>query len=78
MSKTVEFHHGALMDSYEEQANDQGFTFMDKAKMIQTVGDGIVIAWVHGCISDSEYDKILHRFQKKMILPNLKKVRTDI
>ena len=32
---TIEFHHGALCDSYEEQANAQGFTFGDKAEWVQ-------------------------------------------
>ena len=31
---TVGFHHGALSDSYEEQANAQGFTFGDMADWI--------------------------------------------
>ncbi len=31
----VEFHHGALCDSYEKQANAQGFTFGDKAKWVE-------------------------------------------
>ena len=59
----VEFHHGALCDSYEEQANAQGFTFGDKA--------GLVCAHIHECITDSEYDKILHRFQTKILLKNI-------
>ena len=67
----VEFHHGALADTYEKQANKQGFTLGDKAKWVQKVGFGLVCAHIHGCITDAEYDKILQRFQKKILIKNL-------
>ena len=68
----VEFHHGALCDSYEEQANAQGFTFGDMAEWVEKVGYGLVCAYIHGCITDSEYNKIMDRFQKKILLKNIK------
>lgn len=72
IKQTVEFCHGALSDSYEEQANKQGFTFADKAEWVQKIGFCLVCAHFHGCITDSEYDKILQRFQKKILVKNLK------
>ena len=71
---TVEFHHGALCDTYEEQANTQGFTFGDMAEWIEEVGKGLKCLWIHGCMTDKEYDKILQRFQKKVLIKNLKKL----
>lgn len=71
---TVGFHHGALCDSYEKQANDQGFTFGDDAEWVQKVGFGLVCAHIHGCITDSEYDRILQKFQKKILLKRLKRL----
>lgn len=71
MNKTVEFHHGALCDDYEKQANEQGFTLGDSTEFIEKIGFGLVAAHIHGCITDSEYDKILRRFQN-MIVRNLK------
>jgi hypothetical protein len=71
----VEFRHGALCDSYEEQANKQGFTFGENAKWVQDVAFGIVCAHIHGCITDGEYDKILHRFQKKILLKSLRRLQ---
>lgn len=65
--KMVGFHHGALCDSYEKQANEQGFTFGENAEFVQKVGFGLVAAYIHGCITDSEYDKILKRFQKILV-----------
>lgn len=73
MAVTVGFHHGALADTYEEQANAQGFTFGDKAEWIEEVGKGMVCLWIHGCLTDGEYNKVLQRFQKKILVPNLKR-----
>lgn len=70
----VEFHHGALCDTYEKQANDQGFTLGDSAEWADKVAFGIVCAYVHGCITDSEYDNILRRFQKNILQKNLKPI----
>ena len=64
---TLEFRHGALSDDYETQANNQGFTYGDNAEFVQKVGFGLVVAHIHGCITDSEYDKILQRFQTKIL-----------
>ena len=68
----IEFHHGALSDSYEKQANEQGFTFGENAKWVQDVSFGLVCAHIHGCITDAEYDRILRRFQQKILLKKLK------
>lgn len=70
----VEFHHGALAESYEEQANNQGFTLGKESEFVQQIGFGLVAAHIHGIITDGEFDKILQRFQKKMIVKNLKKI----
>lgn len=71
----VEFHHGALSETYEEQANKQGLTFGDKAEWVQNVGFGLVCAYVHGCITDGEYNKIIQRFQSKILMKNLRKMQ---
>lgn len=74
MPKTIEFCHGALADSYEEQANAQGYTLGEDADFAQRVGDGLVEAWFHGCITDAEYNRILKRFQNKILMKKLKKL----
>lgn len=74
---TVSFHFGALCDTFEEQANAQGFTFGDKANWVEDIGFGIVCAYIHGCITDSEYDKILWRFQKKILVKNLRPLESE-
>ncbi len=77
MAKIVEFHHGALSDKYEKQANEQGFTFGGDAKWVQDVGDGLVMLYVQGCITDAEYNKILSRFQKKVLIKKLKRLENE-
>ena len=69
---TVEFHHGTLCDSYEEQANSQGFTFGENAEWVEKVGYGLICAYMHGCFTDREIDKILQKFERKILLEKLK------
>lgn len=77
MIKTIAFCHSALADTYEEQANAQGYTLGEYADFAQMVGDGLVSAWFHGCITDAEYDRILQRFQKKILMKHLKKLERE-
>ena len=74
---TVGFHHGVLCDSYEKQANAQGFTFGDKAEWVDEVGFGLIRAHIHGCITDREFNKILKRFQKKILVKNIKPLESE-
>jgi len=69
----VSFRHGALCDTYEKQANAQGLTFGDKAEWVEKVRFGIVAAYVNGCITDSEYNRILRRFNQKVLVAILKR-----
>lgn len=64
----IGFHHGALCDTYEEQARAQGFTFGEYASFIEEVGHGIVTLYIHGCLTDGEYDKVLRKFQKNFLV----------
>lgn len=64
----IEIHHGAMAEPYEEQVNKYGLTYGEHKKFVEDIGFGIVAAYIHGCITYSEYDKILQRFQKKILL----------
>lgn len=72
MSETVKFHHGLSCDTYEEQARSQGFTFGESAEWVEKVGYGLKCAHIQGCITDGEFDKIIQRFQRKILLRRLK------
>lgn len=67
MSKQICFHHGALCDNYEKQANDQGYTLGDDAKLFQKLGFGLIMNHIHGTLTDSAYDKALRKLQKMMV-----------
>ena len=71
----IEFWHGALSSSYEKQANKQGCTLGEDADFVQRLGDGLVLGHIHQVITDSEYDKILRRFQNKVLVPRLKPLK---
>ena len=72
---TLKFRNGTLIEIYEEQANKQDFTFGDKVEWVQEIlGFGLVCAHINGCITDAEYNKILQRFQRKILVKNLRKM----
>ena len=70
----IEFHYGALAESLEEQANKQGYTFGNLAEWVEKVNFGLVCSRIHGVITDSEYDKIIKRFQDKILIKSLEKM----
>lgn len=70
----IEFHYGALAESLEEQANKQGYTFGNYADWVEKVNFGLFCSHIYGVITDSEYDKILKRFQDKILIKKLKKM----
>lgn len=74
MSKEIGFHFGALSETLEEQANEQGFTLDDYAEFCENVKMGLVAAHIHGFITDGEYNKILPRFMK-YIVKNIKPLK---
>lgn len=67
MARAVGFHHGALCDPYEKQANDQGFTLGEEAENLQNCGFYLVYTWMENLLTDSVYNKALQRLQKKLI-----------
>ena len=69
----VGFYHGCLSDSYEKQANEQGFTLGDKAEMLEELKYSFNMLLLHDCITNSQSDAIVQKIQKK-IVKNLKKV----
>lgn len=67
MSKGVTFHHGALCDPYEQQANDQGYTLGKEKELLEKLGFSIVFCWIQGLLTDSQYDSALKKLQKKLV-----------
>lgn len=67
MSKEVGFHHGALCDPYEQQANEQGYTLGEEKVLLEKLGFYIVFCRIHGLLTDSQYDAALKKLQKKLV-----------
>ena len=67
MSKEIIFHHGALCDPYEQQANEQGYTLGDKRELLENLGFSIVMCHIHGLLTESQYDSALKKLQKQLI-----------
>ena len=70
-SMEVGFRHGALCDSYEKQANTQGFTLGDKAELFDDVSFAYNLLRVHGYLTNSQVDMICNKIQKQLV-KNLK------
>lgn len=67
----VGFRHGALCDSYEKQANEQGFTLGDKAELFDKIAYSYNMLWIHGYLTDGQADMVCKKIQKNLI-KNLK------
>lgn len=65
--KQIGFHHGALADSYEKQANEQGYTLGDKADTFDKIGFSYNMLRIHGYLTDSQADSICQKIQKKLV-----------
>lgn len=65
--KSIEFHYGALNDSLEKQANNQGYTLGDKAGQLEKYVGEIIDLWINNILTDKEKDKSIERLHKKII-----------
>ena len=62
----IGFYHGVLYDSYETQANNQGFTLGDKAEKLQDLFNALMAVRFGGLLTDSQYTSALNKLQKKI------------
>lgn len=69
----VIFYHGALCDSYEKQANEQGFTLGDEAELFDKIGFSYNLLYIHGYLTDSQADMVCKKIQKQL-MKSLKKL----
>lgn len=63
----VGFRHGAMCDSYEKQANEQGFTLGEKAKLFEKIGFSYNLLRMHGYLTDSQADMVCKKIQKNLM-----------
>lgn len=69
----IGFRHGAMCESYEEQAKKQGYTLGDKADLFDKVGFSYNMLRLHGYITDSQSNMICKKIQKELVA-NIKPV----
>lgn len=65
--KQIGFHHGALADSYEKQANEQGFTLGDKAELFDKIAFSYNLLRIHSYLTDSQADSVRQKIQKNLV-----------
>lgn len=63
----VGFHYGALSDSLEKQANDQGYTLSVRGEVLEEMKFGLVLNHVQGTLTDSAYERALQKLHKQVI-----------
>ena len=63
----IGFRHGTLCDSYEKQANEQGFTLGDKAELFEKLGFAHNMLHIHGLLTDSQADAVCKKLQKQLV-----------
>ena len=68
----IGFYHGALCDSYEQQANEQGFTLGDKADLFDKIGYAYNL--IQGYLTDSQADIVCKKIQKNLV-KSIKRMR---
>lgn len=62
----VGFYHGALANSYEKQANQQGYTLGDKAELFEKLGFSCNMLWIWGLLTPSQADRIRTKITLEM------------
>lgn len=67
MNRLIKFNYGALNDSLEKQANNQGYTLGNKAEQLENYNDQIHVLWINNLLTDREKDKAIERLHKKVI-----------
>lgn len=68
---SIGFSHGALADSYEKQANEQGWTLGEKAELFDKLALSYNMLRIHGYLTDKQADSICKKIQTQLVL-NLK------
>ena len=72
----VGFRHGAFCDSYEKQANEQGFTLGDKVELFDKIAFSYNMLRIHGFLTDKQADMVCNKIQKHLV-KNLKPLKEN-
>lgn len=71
---SVGFYHSAFADSYEKQANEQGYTLGDKAEAFDKIAFAYNLLRIHGYFTEKQEESICKKIQKNLV-SNLKPLK---
>ena len=63
----VKFEHGASCESYEEQANRQGFTLGRKEKLFDRIAVCYMFLYEQGYLTDDQVKAIQNKIEKDLM-----------
>lgn len=66
MSK-IGFYHSAFADSYEKQANNQGYTLGERAEEFDKVAFSYNMLRIGGYLTEKQEESICNKIQKKLV-----------
>ena len=65
--KEIGFCHGVFAESYEKQANDQGYTLGNNAELFNMIGLSYNALRMHGYLTDSQADSVCQKIQNGLM-----------
>lgn len=63
----IGFYHSAFADSYEKQANEQGYTLGEKAEEFDKIAFAYNMLRIHGYFTDKQEESICRKIQKQLV-----------
>lgn len=67
MMNEVGFYHSAFAESYEKQANEQGYTLGQKAEEFDKIAFAYNMLRIHGYFTDKQEESICKKIQKNLV-----------
>lgn len=63
----IGFYHSAFADSYEKQANKQGYTLGEKAEEFDKIAFAYNMLRIHGYFTEKQEERICQKIQKQLV-----------
>lgn len=63
----VGFYHSAFADSYEKQANEQGYTLGEKAEEFDKIAFAYNMLRIHGYFTEKQEESICKKIQNNLV-----------
>ena len=63
----IGFYHGVLCDSYEKQANGQGYTLGEKSEEFDKIAFAYNMLRIHGYFTEKQEESICKKIQKRLV-----------